>query len=435
MLKIGIIRIHEVFNMKPFFKQYENGLRLVFKKVEANRPASLFIAVDVGSSKEDEKNSGISHFIEHLNFKGTEKRTAKQISTELEEIGANANAFTSKSTTCFFATCLGEKIEQCFDILTDMVFNSKYNPSDIQKERQVIFEEIDMYDDDPESVAYEQFCKDFYFGSPLQRPIIGTKESLEGITKKDIEEYVATHYVPQNIVVSVVGDFNRTFVEGLVKKYICKHFTKKAEVVEKNKSMIIIPDKKFSYLKKDVSQTYIVMGFPCDNVYSDKKMAYSLLCFIFGGGMGSRLFQKIREENGLVYSINCMPELYENGGDVAIVLGTNKKNQTKAVELIKEEIDNLVLNGFMEAELNRAKTFCKSLVVSGFETGASMAKSNAGSILTFNKTISIEEKVEQIENITVDDLNELAQKVFDYGNVCGCVVSSNPDENLFNVFN
>ena len=245
--------------MKPFFKQYENGLRLIFKKVEANRPASLFIAVDVGSSKEDEKTSGISHFIEHLNFKGTEKRTAKQISTELEEIGANANAFTSKSTTCFFATCLGEKIEQCFDILTDMVFNSKYNPSDIQKERQVIFEEIDMYDDDPESVAYEQFCKDFYFGSPLQRPIIGTKESLEGITKKDIEEYVATHYVPQNIVVSVVGDFNKTFVEGLVKKYINKHFTKKAEVVEKNKSMIIIPDKKFSYLKEidDIVRGYI----------------------------------------------------------------------------------------------------------------------------------------------------------------------------------
>ena len=174
--------------MKPVFKQYENGLRLIFKRVEANRPASVYIALDVGSSKEEEKNSGISHFIEHLTFKGTENRTAKQISTELEQMGANANAFTSKFATCYFATCLGEKVENVFDILSDMVFNSKYAQADIDKERKVIFEEIDMYEDDPESVAYEQFCKDFYDNTPLKRPIIGTKESLEGITKKDIEQ-------------------------------------------------------------------------------------------------------------------------------------------------------------------------------------------------------------------------------------------------------
>lgn len=421
--------------MKPFFKKYDNGLRLIFKKVEANRPASLYIALGVGSTKETDKNNGISHFIEHLTFKGTEKRTAKQISTELEEIGANANAFTSKSTTCYFATCLSEKMEECFDILSDIVFASKYAQKDIDKERNVIFEEIDMYEDDPESVAYERFCKDFYKNSPLERPIIGTKEVLENITKKDIEEYVKTYYIPQNVVVSVVGDFTNDYVESLVEKYINKRFKCKAEIEEKNKSIITIPDKKFSYIKKDIAQTHIVFGFPCDNIFSDKKMAYSLLCFIFGGGMGSRLFQKVREENGLVYSINCMPELYECGGDVAISLGTNKKNQVKAMALIKEEIDKLVSTGFTQKELERAKNFCKSLVVSGFETGSSMAKSNAGNILTFNKVVSVEEKMAQIEEITVEDLNELAKRIFNYGNVCGCVVSNAPDEKLFDVFN
>lgn len=421
--------------MKPVFKQYPNGLRLVFKKVEENRPASLYIALDVGSAKENDENNGVSHFIEHLTFKGTETRTAKQISTELEEIGANANAFTSKFATCYFATCLSEKIENCFDILSDMVFNSKYSQADIDKERQVIYEEIDMYQDDPESVCYEQFCLDFYEKSPLKRPIIGTKESLQNINKKQIEEYVATHYVPQNIVVSVVGNFTISYVESLVKKYISKRFTKKAEIEEKNKSMIIVPDKKFSYITKDVAQTQIIIGFPCDNIFSEKKWAYSLLGFIFGGGMGSRLFQKVREEHGLVYSISCMPELYECGGDVVISLGTNKKNQVKAVALIKEEIDKLVSEGFTQEELDRAKTFCKTMIVSGSETGSSMAKSNASNILTLNRLVSVEERVQKVEEVTVEDLNELATKVFNYGNVCGCVVSNAPDEKLFDVFN
>ena len=197
--------------MEPFFKTFDNGMRLIFKKVEKERPATLFVCVKAGSVNETDKNNGISHFIEHLNFKGTKTRSAKQISTELEEIGANANAFTSKFTTCFFATTLTEQMENCFDILSDIVFNSKYAEEDIERERKVVYEEIDMYADDPEGVSYEEFTKNFYEGSSLQKTVLGTKKSLKGITRQDIVDYVKSNYIAPNIIVSVVIQFHPSF--------------------------------------------------------------------------------------------------------------------------------------------------------------------------------------------------------------------------------
>ncbi|MBQ3048234.1 MAG: insulinase family protein [Clostridia bacterium] len=420
--------------MQPHVKVFENGMRLVFKKVEKNRPATVFVSVKAGSINEDESNNGISHFIEHLNFKGTEKRTAKQISTQLEEIGANANAFTSKYATCFFATVLPEQIENCFEILSDLVFNSKYDKEDIERERQVIFEEIDMYQDDPESVCYEEFCKNFYVGSPMQRTILGTKESLANITREDILDYISKRYVAKNIVVSVVGDFTVDQVKKLTQKYFSNKFKSKSEVDEIGKGTVVIPDKKFSFIKKDVAQTHIVFGFPCDNIYSESRMAHTLCGFIFGGGMGSRLFQKIREEHGLVYSISCMPEMYALGGNFVVSLGTNKKNEKKALEFIKEQIDLLVKDGFKQEELDRAKTFCKSLLLSSGEMGSDIAKTNASNLRTYNKIISIEERLNKVDSVTLDDINEVAKKVFNYSNMCGCVVSNNPNEELFKIF-
>lgn len=420
--------------MQPYVKVFENGMRLVFKKVEKNRPATVFVSVNTGSVNEDESNNGISHFIEHLNFKGTLKRSAKQISTELEEIGANANAFTSKYATCFFATVLPEQIENCFDILSDLVFNSKYDKEDIDKERQVIFEEIDMYQDDPESVCYEEFCNNFYQGNPMQKTILGTKDSLSNIKREDILEYVAKRYIAKNIVVSVVGNFTMEQVKKLTQKYFANRFKSKNDVDEISKGNVVVPDKKFSFIKKDVAQTHIVFGFPCENIYSENRMAHTLCGFIFGGGMGSRLFQKIREEQGLVYGISCMPEMYALGGNFVISLGTNKKNEKKAMELIKEQIDLLVKDGFKQEELNRAKTFCKSLLLSSGELGSDIAKTNASNLRTYNRIVSIEERLKKVDDVSLEQINEVAKKVFNYSNMCGCVVCNNPNEELFKIF-
>lgn len=421
--------------MQPFFKTFDCGLRLIYKRVEENRPASVFVMVKTGSSNETEENNGISHLIEHLNFKGTTKRSAKQISVELEEIGANANAFTSKFNTCFYATTLNENLEKSFDILSDIVFNSSYSEKEIEKEKKVVFEEIDMYQDDPETVCQEEFYKNFYFGTPLSQTILGTKESVSKITREQILKYIKTYYTANRVIVSVVGNLENEKVINLTKKYFLKFFDTKMEIEEPVKSSLIIPDKKFSFVKKDIMQTQICFGFPCENIYSENRTAHILLGFIFGGGMGSRLFQKVREEHGLVYTISCLPELNQNGGDFVISLGTNKQNECLAMKLIKEEIDILVQNGFTDKELKRAKTFCKSLLLSSTELGLDIAKSNASNIGTYNKFVSVDEKIKEIENCSLDSVNDLAKKIFNYSNVCGAVVSKDINEDLFNIFN
>ena len=421
--------------MKPFFKTFDCGLRLIYKKVENTRPASVFVLVKTGSCNETDENNGISHLIEHLNFKGTSRRNAKQISVELEEIGANANAFTSKFNTCFYASTLNENMEKSFDILSDMVFNSSYDKEEIEKEKKVVFEEIDMYQDDPESVCQEEFYKNFYYNTPLYKTILGAKESLTNISRDQILDYVNHYYTANRVVVSVVGSLSNEEIVNLTKKYFLKFFTTKMEVEEPIKSNFIVPDKKFSFVKRDVMQTQICLGFPCENIYSENKTAHILLGFIFGGGMGSRLFQKVREENGLVYSISCLPELNQIGGDFVISLGTNKQNEMLALELIKKEIDNLVENGFTEEELKRAKTFCKSLLLSSTELGLDIAKSNASSVGTYNKVFLIEDRIYEIENCSLDSINNLAKKIFNYSNACGAVVSKESNKKLFDIFN
>ncbi len=420
--------------MNSFLNTYDNGMRLVFKKVEKDRPATIAVYVNTGSVNETEKNNGISHLIEHLTFKGTQKRTAKQISIQFEDIGANANAYTGKYSTCYFATVLPENIENCFEIISDIVLNSKFLPSEIEKEKKVIFEEIDMYQDDPETVCAEEFDRNFFGDSSLAKTILGTKESLQGITREDILEYRNKYYTAPNIVVSVVGGFEYDQIKTLTKKYFVNYFKQKAEVENICKSNILIPDKKFSFVKKDVAQTQIFFGFPCDNVYGDDKMAILLLTFIFGGGMGSRLFQKIREEKGLVYSVSCMPNLNPTSGSIVISFGSNESNAKEALLLIKKEIELLKVEGFFEEELLRAKNFCKSMILSSSELGADIARKNAKNVTIFGKVISPNENLEEINSVELFKLNENVKKIFNFSNVCGAVVSKNLQEDIFDVF-
>ncbi len=420
--------------MKPICKVFDSGLRAVFTKVGKNRPTSIFVAVGVGSNKENLSNNGISHFVEHLNFKGTSKRTAQQISMEFEDIGAGANAWTSKVATCFYATTLPENMEHCCEILSDIVLNSTYSKEDIDKERKVVYEEIDMTSDDPESVAFDIFCKQFFEGNTLSQSVLGSKESLSKITREDIIDFVNKNYTPDNMVVSIVGDYDKEYVFDTVAKIFDSKFNSKNKVLKKAHNQNFIPQKSFLQTQADFNQTQVAVGFPCDNCFTKDKMNYALLCFILGGSMSSRLFQKVREENSLVYSISCVPEYYTNAGDICIAFGTSEKNVKKALELVRDEVKLLVQKGITDEELARAKTFCKSLLLSSFESTSSIARAVATSYLTFDRFISVDERLQSLQKANKEDINALAKRTFDFDKSVTVVLTKNKVKGLENIF-
>ena len=388
----------------------------------------------MGSQNETEDINGISHFVEHLNFKGISKRSAQQISIDFENIGASANAWTSKVATCFYATTLPENVEKCCEILSDIVLNSSYNEEEIEKERKVVFEEISMTLDDPESVAYDKFCEMFFEGNSLSRSVLGTKESLSKITREDIVDYVHKNYVARNIVVSVVGNYDKEFVFQIVNKYFNSKFENEDKVLRKKHNINFAPKPAFLQEVANFNQTQVVIGFPCANIFAKNKMTYAVLSFIMGGSMGSRLFRSVREEYGLVYSIACIPEYFERAGDLSISFGTTEENVKKALELVQKEVEKIAKKGVSEEELLRAKTFCKGLLLSAYEKGSEIARAVATNFLTHNRFISIEERLKALEKVTIDEVNLLAKEIFDLKKSATFVLTQNKIDGLEKIF-
>ena len=423
--------------MNRIVNVFDNGLRVVLNQTEKTKPVSIMFGVNTGSVNESQENNGVSHFIEHMVFKGTTGRTAQDISKDLEGIGANANAFTSKFHTCFYATCMIDEVEKCFEILSDMFFDPLFSQEDIDKERKVIFEEIDMYEDDPGSVAYDDFTKNFFLGTKVEKSVIGTKESLKNINREQIVEYKNQFYTAPNIVITVSGGLEENEFLTLIKKYALNKLPETkflAKEVDYDKDTILLPEQKFNFIKKNIAQTHIVMGFPAKTIYSDDRMAYTLLSFIVGGGMSSRLFIKIREELGLVYGIHCLPDLYDCGGTVSISLATNHSQQKMAVKTIKEELEKLIKEGVTQEELDRAKIFCKTLIVTSSETSTNTTRHSTSDMLIYNKIRTVEEKLESIQKVTLEQINKLIRESFSFKNMCASVVSDKIDETIFDCF-
>lgn len=419
--------------MKVHTHTFPSGLRLVYQEIEDTRPASINICINVGAIDENENNLGISHFIEHMSFKGTKKREGKDIARNFEEIGASVNAYTTINRTCYYATGLSEKFEEMFDLLSEIVFCSTYNEEDIETERKVIFEEIDRDADDPQGVAFQNYNKIFYSGSILSLDALGTKETLKNIGRKEIISFVKEYYVPNKIIVSVTTSVKFNKVKEYVTTYINDKFFKgiKGKVEEKNKSRTIVPDKKFISVKKDVNQAQVIFGFPTDNVYSTDYMTNQVLSYILGGSMGSRLFRHVRDDEGLVYSISSFATMYEFGGDFSICFGTNDKSAKKAVDIIKREINDLLKNGIDAKELERAKIYLKSSLLYSNEKSSRIARKNMVNTLLFGKVLTMEEKLQEIDAVSLDDLMRVARKVFNFSNICGCVVSKGVREEIF----
>jgi len=423
--------------MKTQTKTYESGLRLVVATRES-RAVSVLIGVNTGCANESESNNGISHLIEHMVFKGSQNRTKEQISEEFESIGAITNADTGVDHTFFYAQCTDENLDKTTQILADIVLNPKMDKDELEREKKVVYEEIDMCEDDPADVAYESFMEAFFKGYPHARRILGTREILEKLTNKDIFDYMGRFYTADNMVVSFAGGITIAEAEKLMQKYFGKLINSPKRAPRKiniNQNAIIKPESRFNSIKKDIQMCYIVFGFAIANIHNDLKPVLKLISIIFGGGISSRLFKIIRDKYGYVYDIHSQPTFFDIGGTLTVHLGTNEKYKQHALESIKQIMEELIREGATPEELKKAKTLSKSVLIITGETNQSIARANASSMLDLGKLELQEEKIKRIDDVTLQQVNSTIKKYFKTKNICGAIVSSKPDIDVFKPLN
>ncbi len=392
-------------------KLLDNGLRLVYEKIPYVRSVSVGVWVGTGSRNENIKNNGISHFIEHMLFKGTTNRSAKQIAESIDAIGGQINAFTGKECTCYYAKTLDTHLNVSLDVLSDMLFNSKFASGDIKVEKKVVVEEIGMYEDSPEELVHDIFSEMVWSGNSLGYPILGTQECIDRFDKKMINQYMQEMYTPDNTVISVAGNFNEDDLIEKVKKYFGhwkndKVYDNKYSPVEYKTDRII--------REKETEQVHLCMGFKGIEHGDDK--IYSLLALnnIFGGGMSSRLFQKIREEKGLVYSIYSYPSTYKTAGLFVIYAGMNPEYLQTVIDLSKKEVDLLIKKGVTKDELNKSKEQMKGNFILGLESTNSRMNSIGKAELMLGRINTPEEVLKKMDNVTMDNIREVIDMVFKY---------------------
>ncbi len=386
----------------------KNGLRIVGEKMPHVRSVAVGVWVGVGSRAETAAENGISHFMEHMLFKGTEIRSAAQIASEMDFIGGNLNAFTTREYTCYYAKSVDEDVETVFDILSDMYRNSLLREAETELERGVILEEISMYEDSPEDVAQELLAKVAWRDDPLGYGIAGTKETVSAITANDLRAFMTKYYTAENTVIAVAGNFEEAQILELCEKYFGT--LRKGESYTDYAPVDFCAGK--SEKEKDIEQTHIAIGLLGLPQNADERFALSALCGAFGGGMSSRLFQKIREEKGLAYSIYASPEGFKNAGLINIYAGVSPENADLVASLIREEMQDIVENGLSEAEIMRSVSQMRAGYIMGQESVSARMQVLGRNMLLYNKVYTGQEVLSGIESVTPEKVEILAKQLF-----------------------
>lgn len=386
----------------------QNGLRIVSEHIPYVRSVSVGIWVGAGSRYEEAHENGITHFIEHMLFKGTAMRSARQIAEEFDRIGGEVNAFTSKENTCYYAKVLDHHGELAVSILADMFFNSSFATEEMAKEKQVILEEILMSEDDPSDDIHEQLWRVMYPRDSLGLPILGTKETLSTFTADKIHEYMNKYYHPENVVVSVAGNISADLLRHIEKLFGGYEKTPNAVSVH-----CTYPE--FSsgrYVKnRDVEQSHIAMSYPAVNVKHPN--AYSLVAFnnILGGNMSSRLFQEVREDRGLAYTVYSYHTCYVDVGSLTIYAGANNEQRELLFQTMNETLNRVKRDGVTREEVENAKEHLKGSFVLGLESTDSHMSRNGKSELMLGRHKSIDEVIAQIDAVSYESVNDMMKLV------------------------
>ena len=381
-----------------------NGIRLIYEKMEHVRSVSMGVWVDTGSVRETAETAGASHLIEHMVFKGTERRSAEQIAIEMDAVGGNINAFTSKENTCFYAKVLDEHLDLVSDVLSDIAFHSVFDPEELKKEQGVVLEEILMNEDSPEDLVSEESNMLFFGEEPLASPILGSKESVKAFTRESLLAYKNEFYVPNNVVVACAGNFEETALSEAVTRW----FDLRASTRATQPMLQRFPGgKKEKFVEKDVEQVHICLTLPGFARDSEGQYPLAVLSNIIGGSMSSRLFQSIREKLGLAYSVYSYPTSYTGTGTLTLYAGTGEKQAKEVLSRMIEEIERVRKEGVTREELSRCRDQLKGSYLLGMESSGSRMNALGKTLLLQKREYSEEETLRRIECVTMEDIERI----------------------------
>lgn len=397
----------------------KNGLTIIGEEIPYLKSISLGVWVKAGSIMETKENSGVSHFIEHMLFKGTTNRTSKELAREIDNLGGVINAFTSKECTCFYVKLLDEHINIGIDVLSDMILNSRFDERDIKKEKSVILEELKMYEDSPDDLVYDLLLENIYKDHSLGMNILGDRQSLKNLKRESILDYYNEYYVPNNSIISICGNFK---FEEIVKQIEEKFKTWQPKSVDTSTTK---PNFNPCIVKKnkDIEQVNLAINLDAIPMTNNREVyALSVVNNVFGGSISSRLFQKIREEKGLAYSIYSSQTLYEDCGELGIFASTSTENIQEVYKYILEEIE-LIRNEYISPqEIHESKEQLKGSYMLDLESTSSRMMSNGKNLLMRNKVDDEQDIIDYINAVEYDDVVKIIKKVFNTENMGVCIV-------------
>jgi len=386
-----------------------NGLTVITEQMQHIRSVSIGIWVKTGSRDEDLQWNGISHFIEHMVFKGTKHRSAEDIARQVDSIGGNMDAFTAKECICFNVKVLDEHLPIALDVLSDLVLNPVFDTQDISRERGVILEEIKMDEDSPDYLVHEIFTQNFWKDHPLGKPILGTKDTVKKFERDPVLSSYGQRFGPGNLIISAAGNLNHEEFVALVNKHF-QHMKPVKNGFHSPQPKIV--PRIILRNKKALEQVQLCVGVPSHPIAHEKRHASYILNTLLGGGMSSRLFQNIRERQGLAYAIYSDLNPYRDTGCLSVYAGTSRESAVKVVQCVISEFHKLKAEQIPEEELRRSKDQLKGSLMLSLESSTARMSNLARQEMYFDRFFSMDELLEKIEAVTADELQQLANEFF-----------------------
>jgi len=401
-------------------KKLDSGVSLVTESIPHVQSVSFGVWIKAGAADETKKTAGISHLIEHMMFKGTETRSARQIAEDVDKIGSHINAFTGKEATCYYIKSLDSNLKESVDIVMDMFLNSVFDKAELEKEKHVIYEEMKMIEDSPEDYIHDMICEMVFRDTPLAQPIIGLKSSLSRVTRNGIKRYIGDEYTRDSIIISVAGKFDEDEIERLLGDKLCALQASKGK-----KGYADVPYFPCHTVKvKDIEQANICLGVPGVKLDDEKYYAFAVLNNILGGSMSSRLFQSIREEKGLAYSVYTSSTSFVDTGLFNIYTGVSHENAEKTISAVKDELLKMKHDGVSKDELSAAKEQLKGSYIFSQESVNGRMFANGRNMTLLGKVFLPEEVISGIDKVKREDIEEVSPLVTDIRNYSAAMITN-----------